>query len=89
MDAEGAALLDRRVKEVLSEAVVLTEADVRETLRAHMVDLRSSFAELRSRLAPGSCRLFRWEALSSSWSGGTDSCSTRWQCARRKAPTWP
>ncbi len=46
MDAEGAALLDRRVKDVLSEAVVLTEADVRETLRAHMVDLRSSFAEL-------------------------------------------
>lgn len=46
MDANEAALLDRRVKDVLSQAVVLTEPDVRETLRAHMVDLRSSFAEL-------------------------------------------
>ncbi len=46
MDADGAALLDRRVKDVLSEAVVLTEPDVRETLHAHMVDLRGSFAEL-------------------------------------------
>lgn len=46
MDAAGAALLDRRVKDVLSEAVVLTDPDVRETLHAHMVDLRSSLAEL-------------------------------------------
>lgn len=46
MDAAEAALLDRRVKDVLSEAVVLTEPDVRETLRSHMDDLRSSFAEL-------------------------------------------
>jgi hypothetical protein len=36
------------VKDVLSEAVVLTDPDVRETLHAHMVDLRSSFAELAS-----------------------------------------
>lgn len=48
LDAEATALLDRRVKDVLSEAVVLTDPDVRETLHAHMVDLRSSFAELAS-----------------------------------------
>jgi predicted trehalose synthase len=45
---EGAALLDRRVKDVLSEAVVLTDVDVRDTLRAHMADLRSSFSDLAS-----------------------------------------
>lgn len=48
MDADGAAMLDRRVKDVLSGAVVLTDPAVRETLHAHMVDLRSSFAELSS-----------------------------------------
>ena len=48
LDADATALLDRRVKDVLAEAVVLTDPDVRETLHAHMVDLRSSFAELAS-----------------------------------------
>jgi hypothetical protein len=46
LDAEAASHLDRRVKDVLSEALVLTEENVRETLRAHLADLRSSFGEL-------------------------------------------
>jgi maltokinase len=46
LSAEDVALLDRRVKDVLSEALVLTDEDVRDTLRAHLADLRSSFGEL-------------------------------------------
>ena len=46
LDAEQAALLERRVKDVLSEAVVLTETGVRETLQGHMANLRGWFGEL-------------------------------------------
>lgn len=46
LDAEQAGQLERRVKDVLSEAVVLTETGVRETLQGHMADLRGWFGEL-------------------------------------------
>ena len=45
---DGAALLARRVKDTLAEAVVLTDADVRKTLQSNMPDLRHSLAELES-----------------------------------------
>jgi hypothetical protein len=38
--------LERHVKDVLSEALVLTDPGVRETLQGHMADLRGWFAEL-------------------------------------------
>ena len=45
----GAAMLDRRVKDVLAEAVVLTEVDVRDTLQStHGETCVSSFADLAS-----------------------------------------
>ncbi len=45
---EGAALLARRIKDTLAEAVVLTEVDVRKTLQSNMADLRHSLADLES-----------------------------------------
>jgi hypothetical protein len=44
--ADDARRLERRVKDVLSEAVVLTEASVRKTLQGHMSNLRGWFGEL-------------------------------------------
>ena len=46
LGTDAARQLERRVKDVLSEAVVLTDPGVRETLQAHMSDLRGWFAEL-------------------------------------------
>lgn len=46
LDADEAKMLERRVKDVLSEAVVLTESGVRETLQGHMANLRGWFGEL-------------------------------------------
>jgi hypothetical protein len=44
--AEDARYLERHVKDVLSEAMVLTDPGVRETLQGHMADLRGWFSEL-------------------------------------------
>jgi hypothetical protein len=46
LSEDEARRLERQVKDVLSEAVVLTEAGVRETLQGHMQDLRGWFGEL-------------------------------------------
>lgn len=46
LGADAAALLERRVRDVLSEVMVLTELSVRDTLNAHTADLRASLAEL-------------------------------------------
>jgi hypothetical protein len=46
LTSESARRLERHVKDVLSEALVLTEPGVRETLQGHMADLRGWFAEL-------------------------------------------
>lgn len=46
LDAEAASVLERRVKDSLSEAMVLTEPSVREMLSSHIAELRASFAEL-------------------------------------------
>lgn len=46
LDAETASVLERRVKDVLSEAMVLTDPSVREMLRSHLDELRASFAQL-------------------------------------------
>lgn len=44
----GAAMLTRRIKDTLAEAVVLTDVDVRKTLQSNMADLRHSLADLES-----------------------------------------
>jgi hypothetical protein len=46
LGADAASQLERHVKDVLSEAVVLTDTGVRETLQGHMADLRAWLAEL-------------------------------------------
>lgn len=46
LDASGPGVLERRVKDVLSEAMVLTDPSVREMLSSHMAQLRASFAQL-------------------------------------------
>jgi hypothetical protein len=46
LGADAARLLERHVKDVLSEAVVLTDPGVRETLQARMSDLRGWLAEV-------------------------------------------